>query len=48
MLVMMDDGYTPDVIEAETIEEAAQDYLRLPTTADMSLDIAWYRSFRVQ
>jgi hypothetical protein len=46
MLLMMDDAYTPDIVELETIEQAAQDYLRLPTAEDSS--IAWSRSFQVQ
>ena len=46
MLLMLDDGYTLDMIELETIEQAAQDYLRIPTADD--LNIAWSRNFPVQ
>jgi|GEM_PF-3262698 hypothetical protein len=46
MLLMLDDGYTDDMVELETIEQAAQDYLRLPTADDNN--IAWSRSFQVQ
>jgi hypothetical protein len=46
MLLMMADAYTPDLVELETTEQAAQDYLRLPTAEDSN--IAWSRSFQVQ
>jgi hypothetical protein len=46
MLLMLDDGYTYDMIELETTEQAAQDYLRLPAAGDMN--IAWSRNFPVQ
>ncbi len=45
-MLMLDDGYTNDMIELEAIEQAAQDYLRIPTAEDMN--IAWSRSFPVQ
>ncbi len=46
MLLILDDGYTPDMIELETTEQAAQDYLRLPAADEMN--IAWSRNFPVQ
>jgi hypothetical protein len=46
MLVMLDDTYTLDIVELETIEQASQDYMRLPTAEDSN--IAWSRSFQVQ
>ena len=46
MLLMLDEGYADDMVELETIEQAAQDYLRLPTADDNN--IAWSRSFQVQ
>lgn len=46
MLLMLDDGYTYDMVELETMEQAAQDYLRLPTVDDKN--IVWARNFPVQ
>jgi hypothetical protein len=46
MILMIDDAYTSDIVELETIEQAAQDYLRIPTAEDSS--ISWSRSFQVQ
>jgi hypothetical protein len=46
MLVMFDDGYNYDWIELETLEQAAQDFLRIPSAEDAN--IPWSRSFPVQ
>ncbi len=49
--VMMDmfmviDSYTPDLLDLEAIEEASQDYLRIPAAGDIAGN--WSRSFPVQ
>lgn len=45
-MIMLIDGYTLDLVEMETTEEASQDYLRLPAAEDFTS--AWSRSFPVQ